>query len=191
MTQQALIGPYRSLRRKGYPAKCALDYARRNIETERTMASLGFEWRHPDHGCGQLTARWSQEGFQLAARIVEDEDGWWSEGQDVYGRFSDRWAPGAVPHRGGRRKYRWFIPADPARRHACYQAAVSYGRTWWYVGITVEAWRCGVKLADGSVWGIEYDLNDTGREQDLAAEALEIARTVIEEARFTLDRLCG
>ncbi len=173
---------YRQLRTQGYPAALALRIARNQARLRARIAELGIEWNDENY---RPVARWRQDSFDLVARRLADEDGWWIHG-DCIGTFTSQWAPGAVRHRGERGEYPWFIPADPANRHALYERARTYGRTWWYETIQVQAWRAGILLGEASLFGIESDSD----EDYFTETALELAREAIAEACEALARLC-
>ncbi len=175
-------GDYRQLRTQGYPAALALHVARHQARLHARIGALGLEWDEEHY---RPVARWRQEGFDLVARRQVDENGWWIHGDEI-GTFSNDWAPGAVRHRGERGEYPWFIPADPERRHALYERARAYGRTWWYETLEVQAWRAGVVLGEASLSGIESDSDEIY----FTEAALELADEAIAEARATLKRLC-
>ena len=175
-------GDYRQLRTQGYPAALALRIARNQARLHAWIAELGLEWDKENY---QPVARWRQDGFNIIARRLVDEDGWWVHG-DEFGEFTDQWAPGAVRHRGERGEYRWFVPADPEQRHSLYERARTYGRTWWYETLEVQAWRAGVLLGEASLSGIESDSD----EDYFTETALELADEAIAEGRAALKRLC-
>ena len=175
-------GEYRQLRTRGYPAALALRIARDQARLRHRIAELGFEWDEENH---RPVARWRQDGFDLVARRLVDDDGWWIHG-DCLGHFTNQWAPGAVRHRGQRGEFPWFIPADPENRHVLYERARTYGRTWWYETIQVQVWRAGILLGGASLSGIESDSD----EDYFTETALELADEAIAEAREALHRLC-
>lgn len=179
---------YRELRRLGIPSQHALAYAKRRAELESTCAATGFEWR--ENRQGGLSARWRQEGFELIAVVVNDEDGWWTSGADCIGRFTGRWEPGAIRHRQGERNaHKWFIPANLGDPKEEYRRACAYGHYWRYVGVKVSAFRAGVALGEASLFGIEPDCRPD--RQHLTETAFELASQAIGEANDTLRTLCG
>ena len=105
-TPEKLLDPqylqyYQTLRRQGFGARHALSCLRGRIALDLKCAATGFAWAENRHGF--LHAHWQQEGFDLTAAVVNDEDGWWASGVSCIGRFSRRWEPGAVRHRHGDR----------------------------------------------------------------------------------------
>ncbi|HSH30920.1 MAG TPA: hypothetical protein VK971_13520 [Thiohalobacter sp.] len=179
---------YRQLRRQHHtaPARVALHWARHSLALHNRIAATGFAWQRDHHY--RDFAHWSESGFDLHARIVEDNDGWWSLGIEDYGKFSPSWKPGAVRHwRGGARDCEWFIPANPEYAKQDYNRACDYGHGWWYVGIEVIARRAGIELGNASLWGIE---SDSGEEY-FTETAFELADEAIAEARNAMQRLCG
>jgi hypothetical protein len=178
---------YQSARRGGLiPAHVALSRARRSKQLDELTERLQFAWLLK---CGQCDeAAWEQDGFDLRAKVVDDEDGWFSVGIDVYGRFSDRWQAGAVRHwMSDSRSYRWFVPALPEYRHEYYRRACDYGHGWNYVGIRVVASKAGVPLGETALWGIESD-----SDIDYFTEtALDLGEQALVMAHAKLRELCG
>ncbi len=187
MDQQQLQH-YQTLRRQGFGARHALSCLRGRIALDLKCAATGFAWAENRHG--SLHARWQQEGFDLVAAVVNDEDGWWASGVSCIGRFSRRWEPGAIRHyRGDRNTCGWFLPANFGDPKDEYSRACAYGRDWWYVGVKVKASRADVTLGSGLSMGIEFDpqcdrLHLTEIAFDLASEA-------VGEAQEKLRTLCG
>lgn len=184
---------YQELRRLGLPAIHALACSRERMALESKCTATGFCWL--ENRQGVLCAQWQEEGFDLTAVIVNDGDGWWTSGVDCIGRFSSRWAPGAIRHRqGGRNAHEWFVPArerlchlgDPKEE---YRRACAYGRDWWYVGVKVKASRAGVTLGDVLALGIEFDFRPN--QQYLTQTALDLATQAISVANEKLKLLCG
>lgn len=180
---------YRTLRRNlTVPAAHALRNARAEARFRTHLAEIGFAWQQDRHY--NRFATWTEEGFDLRARIVDDEDGWWTSGVDSLGKFVDRWQPGAIRHhRAGRNECQWFLPVNPEYGHEDYRRACAYGRDWWYVGVVVTASRAGVKLGEAALWGIDYEPG--GDDDYLAETALEKASEAIHEATRKLAELCG
>jgi len=124
--------------RQGFGARHALSCLRGRIALDLKCAATGFAWAENRHG--SLHARWQQEGFDLVAAVVNDEDGWWASGVSCIGRFSRRWEPGAIRHyRGDRNACEWFLPANFGDPKDEYSRACGYGRDGWYVGVKVKA----------------------------------------------------
>ncbi len=179
---------YRELRRLGIPSQHALACARQRADLESACAATGFAWQ--ENRQGSLSARWQQEGFDLLAVVVNDEDGWWTSGVDCIGRFTSRWEPGAIRHHNGdRNAHQWFIPANLGDPKEEYRRACAYGQDWWYVGVEVKASRAGVTLGDGCLYGIEFE-GGSDREY-LTETAFDLASQAISEANEKLRTLCG
>ena len=178
---------YNEIRHKhpNVPACVAYRCAKQKQKIENWTRTTGFKWRE-DH-YGDSAAHWSQEGFELSAKIEVDDDGWWLHGEDDYGRFISSWEPGAIHHwPRERRACKWFLPANPETGRQDYKRACRFGTDWWYVGIVVTARRTGIKLGEASLWGIESD-----SEEDYFTETvIDLAGEVIAEAKQALRRLC-
>lgn len=180
---------YRQLRRLGLTARHALACSRGQLALEARIEAGGFAWRENRHGL--FYATWQEAGFDLQAAIVNDDDGWWSQGVECIGRFSSRWKPGAIRHRQGERNAcEWFLPANLSDPKAEYRRACTFGHDWWYVGLRVKASRSGVVLGEGDLYGIEFEC-DGGGQDYLTAMAFELADQAIREANQTLQTLCG
>lgn len=184
-TQTAI---YRSLRlaHPNLPAQSAWREARKTIEIERWARDTGF----PIHSWDEDSryARWHEQGYVLEAIIECDEAGWDMDGADTIGRFTDRWAPGAIEHdRFNTRICQWFIPACAENAHVLYRRACAYGHDWTYLSVTVTAMRDGIKLGVGSLFGIESDSDD----DYLAEIAFALTGEAISEANRSLDTLCA
>ena len=187
MDQQQLQH-YQTLRRQGFGARHALSCLRGRIALDLKCAATGFAWAENRHG--SLHARWQQEGFDLTAAVVNDEDGWWTSGVDFIGRFSSRWESGAIRHhQGDRNAHKWFIPANLGDPKQEYRRACAFGRDWWYVGMKVEASRAGVALGEGLLFGIEFDCRSD--RQYLTQTAFDLASQAVTEANEKLRLLCG
>jgi hypothetical protein len=179
---------YQTLRRQGFGARHALSCLRGRIALDLKCAATGFAWAENRHGF--LHARWQQEGFDLTAAVVNDEDGWWASGVSCIGRFSRRWEPGAVRHRhGDRNACEWFLPANRSDPRHEYRRACAYGRDWWYVGVKVKASRAGVTLGSGLSMGIEFDPQCD--RLHLTEIAFDLASDAVAEAQEKLRTLCG
>ncbi len=136
---------YQSLRKLGLAAGHALACSKQRIALHLKCSETGFAWAENRHGF--LHASWQQEGFDLTAAVVNDEEGWWTSGVEYIGRFSRRWQPGAIRHRhGDRNACEWFVPANLGDPKQEYRLACTYGHDWWYVGVKVKASRAGVTL---------------------------------------------
>lgn len=178
---------YKTCRRAGrVPAHLALYWTRRRLDVQERRKRLQFAWTLRD---GQYQeARWKQEGFDLRASVIDDPDGWFASGVEVYGRFTERWQPGAVRHwRADARSFKWFIPVDSHHRHESYRRACDYGQGWSYVGVRVVASLHGVALAAERLWGIESD----AAADHFTETAFELADQAICAARAQLHALCG
>lgn len=187
MNQQHLQH-YRELRQSGLASRHALACSRERMALESKCTATGFCWR--ENRQGVLCAQWQEEGFDMTAALVNDGDGWWTSGVDCIGRFSSRWAPGAVRHRqGGRNAHEWFIPANLGDPKEEYRRACAYGRDWWYVGVKVKSSRSGVILGGGLALGIEFDFRPD--RQYLTQTAFDLATQAISEANDKLRQLCG
>jgi hypothetical protein len=178
---------YQSARRGGLiPAQIALNRARRSKQLDELTERLQFAWLLKYGQCDE--AAWEQDGFDLRAKVVDDEDGWSRVGIDVYGRFSDRWRAGAVRHwMGDRRSYQWFVPAHPEHRHGHYRRACDYGHGWSYVGIRVIASKAGVPLGETTLWGVESDSDI----EFFTETVLDFGEDAIAKAQAKLRGLCG
>ena len=182
------ISHYRQLRSQGLPARHALACSRERLALASRCEAAGFEWRENRHGL--LYAAWQASGFDLRAALVNDDDGWWTQGVECVGRFSCSWKPGAIRHRqGDRNACEWFVPANLSDPKAEYRRACAYGHDWWYVGLVVKASRAGVVLGDADLYGIEFECG--GGQEYLTAMAFELADQAIREANQTLQTLCG
>jgi hypothetical protein len=148
---------YRTLRRNlTVPAAHALHNARAEGRFRARIAELGFAWQRDKHY--NQFASWTEAGFDLRARLVSDDDGWWTAGVNTLGKFTNHREPGAIRHhKAGRNEYPWFVPANPEYGREDYRRACAYGRDWWYVGVVVTASRAGVKLGEFALWGIDYE----------------------------------
>lgn len=178
---------YQSARQGGLiPAQIALSRGRRSQQLDELTERLQFAWLLKYGQCDEAT--WEQDGFDLSAKVVDDEDGWFSVGIDVYGRFSDRWQADAVRHwTGDRRSYQWFVPAHPEYRHEDYRRACDYGHGWNYVGIRVIASKAGVPLGETALWGIESDSDI----EFFTETVLDLGQDAIAKAQAKLRGLCG
>lgn len=175
-----LLHHYRELRSHPYiTARAALLAARHAIALRHRIDALGLDWDND-------SMAWSDQGFDLRARIVNDADGWSLHG-DYLGEFTDRWVPGAIRHSDGRGTvFEWFVPANPEYGRQDYVRACDFGHGWAYVGVEVTASRSGVRLGSASLWGIESDSGD----EYFTEQALELAEEAISEAHDNLIRLC-
>jgi|GEM_PF-1156508 len=177
---------FKSARKNGnIPAIDALRHLRQLDELTKLAERHNFTWTGKYGQCESAT--WEQDGFTLKARVVDDIDGWYARGVDVYGRFSDQWDIGAIQHwQGDRRSYKWFIPADTTYRHESYAKACDYGRVWEYVGIEVTASRQGITLSSTTSLGIESDSGEAYFTQ----VAFDLAMEAMAEAKIKLRQLC-
>jgi len=180
---------YRTFRRDlTVPALHALRSVRSQAALAARMEAVGFRWREGRHF--NLFAEWEDQGFTLRATVVIDEDGWWDRGVFTVGQFAAQWQRGAIKHRhGGPNSCPWFLPANPEYDHEDYRRACAYGKDWWYVQVNVEAFRSGVKLAEATLCGIDYD--PCGDDNRLAEEAIDLAEQAVGEAQDKLRQLCG
>jgi hypothetical protein len=189
ITMNSLTKTYRTFRRNlSVPAESALRSARAEARFRAHIAEIGFAWQQDRHY--NRFASWKEEGFDLRARIVIEDDGWWSAGEQTTGKFIDRWQPAAIRHhKAGRNEYLWFLPVNPEYGREDYRRACAYGRDWWYVGVEVTASRAGVEFGEISLWGIEYE---PGGDDDYLTEiALNKSSEAIREATRKLKELCG
>lgn len=179
---------YRTFRRNlTVPALHALHSVRRQAALAARMEAVGFRWRAGRHA--NKFAEWEGEGFTLRATVA-DEDGWWDCGVFTVGKFVAQWQRGAIKHRhGDRNSCPWFLPANPGHGHEDYRRACAFGKDWWYVRVNVEAFRGGVKLAEATLCGIDYD--PCGDGSHLTEEALDLADQAVREAQNKLRQLCG
>ena len=181
---------YRELRQRGLASRHALACSRARMALESQCAATGFEWREDRHGL--LSACWQEDGFDLRAVVVIDEDGWCASGVDFIGRFTSRWEPGAIRHRqGDRNAHKWFVPANLGDPKQEYRRACAFGRDWWYSCVEVKASRAGVTLGDGCLYGIEYDGGCGSDREYLTQTAFDLASQAISEASEKLRTLCG
>ena len=181
---------YQSLRKLGIGAGHALACSKQRTALHLKCAETGFAWAENRHGI--LQARWQQEGFDLTAAVVNDEDGWWTSGVEYIGRFSRCWQPGAIRHRhGDRNACEWFVPANLGDPKEEYRLACTYGHDWWYAGVEVKASRAGVTLGSGSLFGIEFGCQDQGDRQYLTEIAFDLASDAIAGSKEKLQTLCG
>jgi hypothetical protein len=115
------------------------------LPARTALAAVGFAW-HPA-GFDGPRAHWTEAGFDLTAGFAPDPGGWFAHGVTALGHFTDRRAPQAVPHhRGGRHSFRWFVPVDPAVRHAAYRRACEYGEIGCYRLLIVRVARAETSL---------------------------------------------
>lgn len=167
--KQRLLLEYRRLRCLGLPARCAYHCFR---------SKPSRPW--PQLQEGQVVC-WEADGFHWRAWTAPDP---LADLGDTLGRFTDRWAPGAISHVDGRhnaRNYRWFIPAiteaehyaalrdgvklgraDAHARARCYahesyQRACSHGDDWCCLIVWVSASLEGLELDHDCLCGIESD----------------------------------
>ena len=169
------------------PAQVAYQWAQRALELQSRIEEVGFQWKQDRHY--NQHAHWSREGFELQARVVPDNDAWWTDGVDTYGEFTRTWKPGAIRHhRGGSRDCRWFVPVNPEYGRQDYDRACEYGHSWSYIGVTVTAGRAGITLGEASLWGIE---SDSGEDYLTEVALLELADDAVAWAREALCRLCA
>lgn len=164
------------------PAIEALRRQRERTRLETRLAGIGFAWREDrHHRHHRRFAAWTADGFDLRVRIVDDDEGWWTQGESTPGRFIPHWQPGAVRHhKGDRNACGWFLPADPDYAHQDYRRACAHGRDWWYVGVEATASRLGVELGRAALWGIDFDPG--GDDDHLTETALELASEAVREA---------
>jgi hypothetical protein len=181
------IDRYRLNRRNlQVPARQAVAMARAQAALAANVAELGFRWIEDRQY--RRSASWRQEGFDLTARLVSYDDGWWTQGVDTLGRFSDRREPGAIRHhRGGPNACRWFVPINPTYGREDYRRACAYGDDWSYLGMQVSASRAGIVLGTADLWGIESDAGD----DHVTEIALDIAADAVHRAAAALTQLCG
>jgi hypothetical protein len=183
--EKTMSQTYRELRKAGHTAMGALLLLRQRAALRQRLDALGFSWRESR---GMPVAKWTQDGFDMSARVVFDEDGWWMCGIDTVGQFSDRHVPGAIRHRrGDSRSHKWFIPVNPEYGQEDYRRACDYGTAWHYCQLLVTASKAGVVLGGSTLCGIE---SDSG-EDFFAETALDCADQAISEARAKLMQLCG
>jgi hypothetical protein len=184
-----LTETYRTYRRHlTVPAAQSLRQVRAQAHLAARVAATGFAWQ--ENRRGHPCALWHEDDFDLCARFVDDTDGWWSCGVETFDKFIARWELGAIRHRKvARQECEWFLPAHPEYGHEDYRRACAYGRTWWYVGVVVEASRAGIVLGEKSLWGIDYEPD--GEDGYLTETAFELAEEAIVEARQKLKELCG
>lgn len=178
--EHTLLSHFRALRAHPYiTARQALAAARHTCALRRRIEALNLAWDDD-------SMVWSDQGFDLRARILNDDDGWSLHG-DYLGEFTDQWAPGAIRHSDSRGAvFKWFVPANPEYGRQDYARACDFGNGWSFVGIEVTAYRSGVQLGSASLWGIESDSGD----EYFTEQALELAEEAISEARDNLIRLC-
>lgn len=125
-------------------------------------------------------ACWAADGFDLAAHILDDD----CPGLSHLGDFDTTWREGAIPHKGGRDSYPYFIPANPEYGAQDYARLCDYGNGWCAVGVCVTASAKGIELGRASLWGID---SDSGGDyfadvaEELAAEALASAEAKLKE----------
>lgn len=170
------------------PAIQALRRHRERTRLEARLAEIGFAWREDRRR--HRVAAWTQDGFDLRVRVVDDEEGWRTQGESTLGRFIPGWQPGAVRHhRGDRNAYGWFLPANPEYAHQDYRRACAYGRDWWYVGLEATASRLGIELGRAALWGIDFESGGDG--DHLTETALELASEAVREAAAKIHSLCG
>ena len=177
---------YRELRADGRPASMALRGARGMARAERARV-----FRRD----GEARVRWSQGGYDLEARLEDDEDGL---AREDLGRYTDRKGPGSLDNENhrfqGGRVYRYFQPTmDYAEaraslrhdhtRHDAHTMARDWGiqqKRTLDSGLCLEASvscaRHGVTLATEYLGGIEVEsLRDTYLDEvldELVSEAL-------------------
>ena len=186
--EQQHLQHYRELRLLGLASRHALACSRARTALESQCALTGFGWH--ENRRFVLSADWRQDGFDLTAAVVNDEDGWWTSGVDFIGRFSSRWESGAIRHhQGDRNAHKWFIPANLGDPKQEYRRACAFGRDWWYVGMKVKASRAGVALGEGLLFGIEFDCRSD--RQYLTQTAFDLASQAVTEANEKLRLLCG
>lgn len=170
------------------PASQALRRQRERTRLAARLAEIGFAWREDRRH--HRFAAWTQDGFDLRVRVVDDDEGWWTQGEPTLGRFIPGWQPGTVRHhRGDRNACGWFLPANPDYAHQDYRRACAYGRDWWYVGVEAAASRAGVESGRASLWGIDFEPG--GDDAHLTETALELASEAVREAAAKLRLLCG
>jgi hypothetical protein len=188
-TMNQIPETYRSFRRNfTVSAAHALQNVRAEAKFRAHIAELGFVWQQDKHY--NPFASWKEAGFDLQARIVSDDDGWWASGVSTLGKFIDRWEPGAIRHyKAGRHEHPWFMPVNSDYGHKDYRRACAYGRDWWYVGVEVSASRAGIVLGEVSLWGIDYEPG--GDTDPLTEMALDKAQEAIRQAARKLTELCG
>jgi len=161
------------------------------------------------------TIKWSEDGFELVARIDDDDS---SDSADYLGKIYDgddkRRPADARPMEFKKRRdeylpvsyflsaydpdddfkrYRFSYSRRYARFHAehnlrwSYERLKSMGQDWSMVGVIVTAYKDGIELGDASLWGIESDSPEYTAEtaHEIAGEAIREAKGKLAELTVT------
>lgn len=146
-----------------------------------------------------LGARFSRGGLDISISCDYDHN----PDTSWLGGFTNKWAPNAIRHFGGRNSYKYFVPeVGPMDNYENYhnagyskhqawvlsreawlsdyrRMAALINEDWCCVGMTVKVSVGGIALGEASLWGMEDDADichfyDTA--DDLIHEATEEAK---------------
>lgn len=175
-----LLKLYRDWRSHGHDAASALEGAKRELQkVSKRFPELEALSHDPFE-----TVTLKHKGYTVCV-VVKVDESWDASLYDYLGKFSDKWAPGAIDREKagvrGRHEYKYFLPENDEHQYARQdwkRAEALMRGDWCFVYVFVKVLRHGVELGRASLGGIESDAGGYFAEvaRDLIPEALSNAQ---------------